>query len=93
MKILLSLASAEYVAKLPKGAKVTNYEVHHQTTNKLLGKGVASTMKQVLNRLEFILPSGMAADVTVTAQLDGATIKVKDAYSVGKTGAVKVTAK
>lgn len=90
MKIELALAADNYVAKLPKGAKVTAYEVLNPRSNKMLDKGTATTMKQVLNRLAYVAPSGMTVDVTVFAEHDGDTIKVKDAYIVKANGATKV---
>lgn len=93
MEIQLSVATSDtFVDKLPKGAKVTGYEVHNPRSNKLLGKGKAGTMKQVLNRLPFLAPSGMIVDVTVIADQEGTVVKTKGQYTVNANGGVKVQA-
>lgn len=89
MEIQLSVAS-EYVDKLPKGAKITSFEVHHVNSPRLLGKDKAGTMKQIFKRLDFIVSKGMTFDLTVIADDDGATRKVKEAYVMKATGPVKV---
>jgi hypothetical protein len=47
-------------------------------------------MKQVLNKLLRIVLTGMTVDVTVSAEQDGAVIKVKDSYIMKASGPVKV---
>lgn len=90
MEIQLSVAtSGAYVEKLPKGAKITNFEIHHPGTNKILGKDKAGTMKQIAKRMEFLIPTGMTVDLTVCAEYEGETIKVKDKYTLKSTGLVK----
>lgn len=90
MKIQIALASSTYVVKLPKGAKITGYEVHHPDTNKLLGRGDARTMKQVLTQMERFVLLGMTVAVTTIAQADGEEVKVKELYTVKRGGPVKV---
>lgn len=91
MEIQLSVASTDlYVESLPKGAKVTSYEIRNNPSNRMLDKGKAGTLKQVLKRLDFVAALGMTVDVIVIADHDGATIKTKDAYILKSKGPVKV---
>lgn len=90
MQIQIAIAATDvYVDKLPKGAKITNYEIHNPRSNKMLDKGAATTLKQVFKRMDFIVPSGMTVDVTLIAQQDDTVIKVKDSYIMKASGPVK----
>jgi hypothetical protein len=90
MQIALAAEPVYPVDKLPKGAKVIGYEVYHQNTKKLLGRGEAFTVKQAIKRLEFHAASNMTVDLTVLAMDGEHKIKMTDAYTLKSTGPVKV---
>lgn len=90
MEMNIALAAAIYpVDKLPKGAKVIGYEVHHPNGGKLLGKGEAFTVKQAIKRLDFHAASNMTVDLSVIAMDGEHKIKMTNAYVMKSTGAVK----
>jgi hypothetical protein len=88
-KINATASDVAVVSQLPKGAKISRFEVYHQTTNKLLGKGEANTVKQVLSKLERIVLSGMTVNVTMYASTGDEQVKFTSAYKMKSTGAVK----
>lgn len=91
MEIQLSVATSAYaVDKLPKGAKVIGYEIHHKNGGKLLGKGEAFTVKQVLKRMDFHVSTGMTVDVSVIAMDGEHKIKMTNTYALKASGPVKV---
>lgn len=91
MKIMLATAAEPVysVDKLPKGSKVIGYEVYHQGTKKLLGKGVAGTVKQAIKRIDFHATMGMTVDLAVIAMDGEHKISLTEAYKLKTTGAVK----
>lgn len=86
MQVEIALASGD---NLPKGSAITGYEIRNPRSNRLLEKGSASKLNQILKRIPFVATLGMTVEVTINADCEGKQIKVKQSYTNKSTGPVK----
>lgn len=93
MEMMLAMAENRNpvsVDKLPKGSKVTHYEVRHVKTMSLISSGPAGTAKQAVNKLDRILANGMTAVLSLFAQDGDRVVLLRQTYKMTSKGPEKV---
>uniref|UniRef100_A0AB39CDS3 Uncharacterized protein n=1 Tax=Pseudomonas phage HRDY3 TaxID=3236930 RepID=A0AB39CDS3_9VIRU len=92
MEMMLAVAENRNpvsVDKLPKGSKVTHYEVRKENTLSLLGRGNATTARQAVKQLDRILPLGSKAVLSIFANDGDRVVLMRETYVMTRAGVEK----